>query len=288
MNPSALQQALGSFGKGVMDLGYNTVGRATMGGLNLANNVVQNVAQDFKPPQTQTLPRGVQSPIPQNQIVPHQVAPSWIEAGINNITQHFSPYHSAPPVAPQQQGVMGAMAQRFATPQPTTPAPTAQPLLQPSPTPTTHWYTPEEAGAVPTPELNQLEQSTLDIFKKHGINPAVAYGIAQAEGGKIGNHNVWNINATDSNPNGAFDYGSHQQAAEGAAQLIRSMLDKQGVKGNDPVAQIKAIEASGYAGDPKTWQHRSASTGGAGKNGVKNWSDFVKSTNAWKKWADQQ
>lgn len=136
----------------------------------------------------------------------------------------------------------------------------------------------------PAPSLDPVEQSTLPIFQQHGISPAVAYGIAQAEGGKIGQNNLWNINARDSDPNAANNYQNVQQAAQSAASVMANMLKKEGVTSKDPEKQLQAIEDAGYAGDPSTWQKRSASTGGAGKI-YKHWSDFVKATGAYNKWA---
>jgi hypothetical protein len=135
----------------------------------------------------------------------------------------------------------------------------------------------------PTPPLDDLERRTIQTFDNHKIPRSVAYGMAQAEGGVIGNNNKWNINAVDSNPNLATDFPSVEAAATSAAKLMQSMIVKKGAINKKPDEQLKAIEDAGYAGDPKTWKQRSASTGGAGKY-YNSWGEFVKNTPAYRKW----
>jgi len=189
------------------------------------------------------------------------------------------PMPTAIPTRPPVQSVLGMQTQQ-PTMAPTT-MPTAMPTMAPTITQT------------PQQQLQQqqltsdFEKQTLPVFQQHGISPAVAYGIAAAEGGRIGQHNIWNINATDSNPQGATNYSSIQQGALGAARLIQRMLQSQGVTSNDQNVQLLAIERAGYAGDPNTWQQRSAATGGAGKNGVRYWNQLVQSTPQWKNWMAQ-
>lgn len=177
-----------------------------------------------------------------------------------------------------------------------------QPPATPTPTPHQFINSPWKSyGQLPatlpsatptsTPNSQVLGSQTVDqqrkaVFQKYGIAPAVAFGIGQAEGGRIGQNNQYNLNATDANPTGAYNYQSPQQGWEAAAQTMRHILDKQGVKTNDPNVQIEALEKGGYAGDPTTWKQRSLATGGAGKQ-YNRWSDFVKATNGWQRWVGQ-
>lgn len=134
------------------------------------------------------------------------------------------------------------------------------------------------------PEMNDFETRTRPTFDKYNIDPAVAYGIGDAEGGKIGTNNRWNINAVDSNPGLAFDYNSPEAAATGAAQLMQKMIDKQGAGDLSPFEQLVAIQNSGYAGKPNTWKKRSMDTGGAG-NVYDSWSEFVSNTPSFKRYS---
>lgn len=140
------------------------------------------------------------------------------------------------------------------------------------------------SAPTPTPVLDELESRTLPTFKQHKVHPSIAYGIASAEGGKIGDYNVWNMNATDANPQGAYNYDSYEAAATDAAKLMVKMIDKMEAQGATPEEQLVAIQNAGYAGDPKTWKQRSIDTGGAGIH-YDSWSDFVKATKGWKKWS---
>jgi len=76
MNPQSAWggalQNVERFGQGVLN---NTVVPAG----NLGANIIQNLARDFRPPQTQQMPQGIQSPVPQSSIVPHDRGPvgSW-------------------------------------------------------------------------------------------------------------------------------------------------------------------------------------------------------------------
>jgi hypothetical protein len=158
---------------------------------------------------------------------------------------------------------------------------------------------PSPRAAMPTipSSLSEIEQRTLPTFQQYGIPPAVAYGIAGAEGGKIGSNNIYNLGAYDSNPQNAFHYDSPEAAATASAKLLSGRYEL-GTPGsgkfdtryldayklsNDPVATLHAIYQAGYAGDPKTWKARSIATGGAGKY-FDDWDEFVRSTPAWKKW----
>lgn len=305
MNP--ILRGIGQFGNNAENALVKVatpIAKATvMPAVNIGSTILGNIAHDVAPPKTQQLPPGVQSPIPQSNIVPHQQAGSWLGMGINSALGALSSHMPRVLPSPQQQGVplqapiqhpaqpiVNHMVNRFsptATPQPTT-APTQRPTTMPTSQPAILGArsNPVVSPQQPAPTTD-FEQATLPVFHQYGVSPAVAYGIAAAEGGKIGQNNIWNINATDSNPQGATNYGNVQQAAQGAAQLIQRMLQARGVASADPNVQLQAVEQSGYAGDPRTWQQRSASTGGAGRQ-FRSWSDFVKSTPAWRKWIGQQ
>jgi hypothetical protein len=143
---------------------------------------------------------------------------------------------------------------------------------------------PQQTLGAQTSQLSSYEQQAAAIFQQYGINPQVGLSILKAEGGRIGTNNPGNINATDSNPTGAYNYATPQAGLHGAAQTMRRLLDKQGIKSNDPNMQLQGIEQGGYAGDPKTWRQRSIATGGAGKQ-YPSWSSFVKATPVWNTWS---
>lgn len=156
------------------------------------------------------------------------------------------------------------------------------PAQQPTGAPTQMPQMPQVMAA----QISQVppyDQQAIAIFQQYGISPQVGLSILQAEGGRIGSNNPGNINATDSNPTGAYNYATPQAGLHGAAKTMRALLDKQGIKSNDPNVQLQGIEQGGYAGDPKTWRQRSISTGGAGKQ-YPSWSSFVKATPHWSKW----
>lgn len=131
----------------------------------------------------------------------------------------------------------------------------------------------------PAPNANDFEKKALPILSKYQIPAAVAFGMRDAEGGKIGSHNVFNINAVDSNPSAAFNYNSPEAGIEAYAKLIAEdpRYSKAYAKRNDPDAMIEEITNAGYAGDPRTWKKRSVSTGGAGKM-FDSYADFVRNT----------
>lgn len=137
----------------------------------------------------------------------------------------------------------------------------------------------------PAPDASTFEELAIEVLNRNNIPPAVGLGIAQAEGGRIGSNNVYNINATDSNPEGANNYESPEAGVQAFADLIAKhpRYQKAFAMRNNPDAMVEAIEEAGYAGDPKTWKQRSVSTGGAGKT-FDEWSDFVRSTRNFKKY----
>lgn len=146
----------------------------------------------------------------------------------------------------------------------------------------------QTAAPTPAPDANDFEKNTLPIFNKYQIPPAVAYGMRDAEGGNIGSNNAWNINATDSNPQGAYNYDSPEAGAEAYARLIAKdpLYAKAYAARNNPDKMLEEIANAGYAGDPATWKQRSASTGGAGKHFDK-YVDFIKGTNGYKRYRQQ-
>lgn len=201
----------------------------------------------------------------------------------------YTPQAEAKPQAGFFQQLLGAMKRKPASPLPQVASPIPQrdiirrrPQMMvksaqatatpppPLPTPTMH------------PQADELERRTFPTFQKMGVHPAVAYGIAQAEGGRIGKNNIWNLNAVDSNPNLAYNYDSPEAAATDAAKLILKMMGVNGPISN-PSEAIEVIQNAGYAGDPKTWKQRSIDTGGAGIN-FDSWADFVRATQKYKKW----
>lgn len=147
----------------------------------------------------------------------------------------------------------------------------AAPQITATPTP--------QISPTPAPDASDFEKLALPILNKYNIPPSVAFGMRDAEGGKIGANNVFNINAVDSNPQAATNYATPQEGIEAFAKLIAT--DPRYKKAFDlrdnPQAMIQAIQQAGYAGDPSTWRQRSASTGGAGKV-YKSYADFVKDT----------
>ncbi len=131
----------------------------------------------------------------------------------------------------------------------------------------------------PTPTPTTFEQLVTDVMSRNQIPAPVGLGIAQAEGGRIGSNNPFNINAVDSNPDAAFDYPTPEAGVQAFADLITKNPRYAGAlqHRDNPDQMIEAIQNAGYAGDPKTWKQRSMSTGGAGKN-FDQWADFVRST----------
>lgn len=192
-------------------------------------------------------------------------------------------------VRPQQpvKAVKGAATKAV---QPYMPSPTA------TPTPASY---PIDLQSLEV-NKNPYEQLTYDTFKKYQIPPAIAYGMAAAEGGT---RNRFNIGAHDTNPTAAPVMDDLTSASAAAKMLSGQQPDKfysHGAKGkksfadaygkrDNPEAMLKAIMDAGYAGDPKTWKKRSISEAkaagghGAGEN-FDYWDQFVKSVPAWKKW----
>jgi hypothetical protein len=130
------------------------------------------------------------------------------------------------------------------------------------------------------PHITPTPPSTFDnIISAAKIPLQVISGIVQAEGGRIGKNNPANINATDSNPNGAYNYPSPEAGIQALTDLLSKnpRYAKAYALRNDPPAMVKAIQDAGYAGDPKTWRQRSIATGGAGKT-FPTWADFVMAT----------
>lgn len=144
-----------------------------------------------------------------------------------------------------------------------------------------------------TPAPTSFEAMAMPILQKYGIPPEVAFGMRDAEGGKIGANNVYNIGAVDSKPTAAANYVSPQEGVEayakllsGKYQLANGQFDTRYLPAyelrSNPVAMLRKIVELGYAGDPATWKQRSMATGGAGQY-YDNYRDFVMDTPGWKK-----
>lgn len=150
--------------------------------------------------------------------------------------------------------------------------------------------TPQPPRPSPTlaPDATDFEKMALPIVNEAGIHPAVAFGMANAEGGKIGSNNVYNINAVDSNPQAAHDYATPEDGVRAFTTLISEdpRYSKAFAARKDATKMLREIEAAGYAGDPKTWKSRSKATGGAGKTYNK-WSDFVGDVSGFRRYEDQ-
>lgn len=174
--------------------------------------------------------------------------------------------------------------------------PTPTPTATPMPTPkigetrilgSTPWRFVTPTPTPPVPDMSDYEKRTLETYDKYNIPRAVAYGIANAEGGKIGKNNRFNIGAGDANPQNAWDFDSDLAEATAASKLLSGESDKRYKNTqyylDDPVGFLRAVETAGFAGDPATWKERSKSQGGAG-NTYNSWSDFVMDTPSWKRW----
>lgn len=152
----------------------------------------------------------------------------------------------------------------------------------------------------PTKELNKYEASTINVFDEYEIPREVIYGMAKAEGGKIGSYNLFNIGANDENPGNAVNYKSQDEATIAIAKLLAGTFTKENeIKDtrykeawenrDNPVKMLKMIETAKFAGDPKTWKQRSIDEAAKiGKKGAglyyDSWSEFVMATADWKKW----
>lgn len=150
----------------------------------------------------------------------------------------------------------------------------------------------------PTKELNKYEADTVKIFDEYEIPREVIYGMAKAEGGKIGSYNLFNVGAVDSDPKKAINYKSQNEATIAIAKLLTGTFTKEDKtkdtkykeawqNRDNPVKMLKMIEAAGFAGNPDTWKERSIKDGGAGIN-FDHWSDFVMATPEWKKWYNKK
>lgn len=222
MNP--ILRGIGQFGNAaenaLVKVGAPLAEHTVMPAVDVGSNILGNLQKDFAPPKTQQLPPGVQSPVPQSSIVPHQQAGSWLGMGLNNVLGAISNQMPRLLNAPQQQGVplqppiqhpaqpiVNHMTQRFA---PTvTPNVTATPTRQPSPTPapqqavlgaqTSPVVQPSPTGIEPTagsmpqqipglaPQVSQNFLTTLSqilpVTRQYGIPDALVAGQAAQESG---------------------------------------------------------------------------------------------------------
>lgn len=143
----------------------------------------------------------------------------------------------------------------------------------------------ELPSPTPAPDASDFEKIAIPILNKYGIPPSVGLGIAAAEGGRIGSNNVFNLNATDSNPQGASSYNDQASGIEAFAKLIASNPRYAKAYANriDPAKMLTEIQNAGYAGDPKDWQKRKLKE--TADFPYKQYSQFVMDTPAYKRYA---
>lgn len=161
-------------------------------------------------------------------------------------------------------------------------------------------YSPPPPMPTPTPtpapnfgEMTPYEKLTAETFDNYGVPRPVAFGMAQAEGGR---RNKFNIGAFDSNPSNALIQDDLANATT-AAKMLSGKANTEFYGGGEPSrkkfeiatklgtpsAILAGYEDAGFAGDKNTWKARSASQGGAGKI-YDSWKDFVMDTSGYKKW----
>lgn len=164
---------------------------------------------------------------------------------------------------------------------------TEQALATPTPTPT----------PAPSAEMTEYEKLTAPTFDKYGVPRSVAFGIGDAEGGKI---NRFNLGAVDSNPTAALRYPDKLSEATSAAKFLSGEAEpsfygngeqgrqdfKKAMSLKDVSEILAAVRDSGYAGDPDTWKERSAASGGAGTQ-YDTWDEFVKATKGYRKFQNR-
>ena len=147
-------------------------------------------------------------------------------------------------------------------------------------------------------ETNAKEKPVVTIFDEYDLPREVIFGIASAEGGKIGSNNIFNIGAYDSDPGAAINYKSPEEGALAVAKLLSGTFTKADGRvdtkykeaydnRDNPAKMLEMIQDAGYAGDPATWKKRSADSGGAGLY-YDSWSEFIMDTQGWKKWSGEK
>ena len=148
-------------------------------------------------------------------------------------------------------------------------------------------------------ELTVVEKPVVETFDNNQVPREVAFGIMQAEGGKI---NRFNLGATDKNPKGAIKFKDQASEATAAAQFLsgqapvtmygnrqkgKEAFAKAWSNRSDPVKMLEIIQNEGkYAGDPATWKKRSIEQDP--KNGAglyyDSWMDYIMHTSSWNRW----
>lgn len=144
------------------------------------------------------------------------------------------------------------------------------------------------------PDATDFEKTALPILNQYGIPPSVAFGMRDAEGGKIGANNVFNINAVDSNPDAATNFATPEEGVRAFAQLLTTnpRYSQAYQDRGDIRKMIEDIQNAGFAGDPSTWRQRSIQQARQmGKQGAgelyKNYAQFVQNTPGWQKYMNQ-
>lgn len=251
MNP---QGALGGALNNVERLGAGLTEHTVMPAVNLGSAILGNLARDFRPPPTRQLPPGVQSPIPQNQVVPHQRGPvgswnnSWLGIGVNALGQQLGnlfnrPANSIQPTrvpTPTQQPIRPSFQsnpnQLPAGLSPLNiPHPTAQPTMaSPTVTPTPPLPTPQGAvtqvpglpAQVSQNFTTMLNQHILPVTRQYGIPDALVAGQAAQESGYMqkpaGQYNFFGLKA-HSYP-GFANFQTPEEAARYYAQTIQALV----------------------------------------------------------------
>ena len=209
-----------------------------------------------------------------NKIMPQQPKPGLSDKGLMHAQQSSvaKGFNSPVPIKDYFGDMWRSMGHQTQAQQP-------QPQPQPSPTP--------PASPTPTPiQSNQfatrprtadfLESDILPTTREAGIQDAIAAGMWAGEGrgehkyGQAPYNNAFNINATDSNPNGAFQYADNAAGTQAYADLLNrryaEALQQPGI-----LEQLLAIQNAGYAGDPTTYDARSP-------NNYPSYSAFVQDT----------
>lgn len=286
MNPllSALGQATQNIGKAAYNTGMNITGKAVSGGLGMLNNALDGAQKTFAPPQGRQLPQGVQSPIPQSQVVSHQQAPSWLEYGINQagnqlanlmapkhpIVQHIeniqNRFGGQPTPIPVRQPGLTFGPTITPTPHPMlrpTVAPTATPTPAPTATPTA-MPTPEGWVPIPTPSMvphvNQsfvdtLNNVILPVTRAAGIpDPVAAAQTAMESGhGKTAvNNNYHGIMQWDAQGKRSLrSFNSPEESAKAYVQTLQHIVPDLTKYKNDPTGLLRALQSgkTRYEGD---------------------------------------
>lgn len=277
MNPlSALGQAFHS----AYNTGMNVTGKAVAGGLNVTDRVLGDFQDSLRPPQTRQLPQGMQSPVPQNQIVPHQ-SPPWLQQGINQVAHILAPQQRGFVAQPQepkngiipapQKNIPGAILnlnhnpnvvsplghtailahiqQRFGAPPQPTPTP-----QQPTPTPQ---MMPQSRGALPQQTVDFLEHNVFPITDGLGVPRALAASQWAVEGGRQITSPINNFYGIGP----GWQFNNTQENVHTYANTVLNILKQKGYNPAqmNPTQMIQALQAGtkpryeGHNANPQTY-----------------------------------